>query len=362
MSWTRTSNIDTSSVSGSIPCDIVRLPCGSMSMHNTRCPSSANAAARFKVVVVLATPPFWLAKAMTLALPVTSCSDHGCGNPSRGPFRPLCPVLLLLLARRGRPAGSSTTSRGSGMTSPREPGWSWHQARERGEVEHRPERVADLPGDVDLAGLHVADRYEAVVDALALREIPLRPGVGRRVRRAGRRARVARSAPPDAARRRASAEMAFCARLSSATRAATRRASGAPRRAAGPPPAAVGRAARRSPAAGAGRISWSCARAASADRRSLRASIAGDDDRRRDTQDHGERGAADQQLAHGRRPGPRRRAAASRSSARHRRSPEAMRAFDQRRTSGGKSTAWLDRPAAQRSLAVAARRGRMLAA
>src|SRR5204862_5451550 len=33
--------------------------------------SSANAAARFSVVVVLATPPFWLANAMTFAFPST---------------------------------------------------------------------------------------------------------------------------------------------------------------------------------------------------------------------------------------------------------------------------------------------------
>src|SRR3954454_23545279 len=74
-SWTSTSNIDSSSVSGSMPWDIVRLPCGSMSMHRTRWPSSAKAAARFSVVVVFATPPFWLAKAITLA-GVTSCSDR----------------------------------------------------------------------------------------------------------------------------------------------------------------------------------------------------------------------------------------------------------------------------------------------
>src|ERR1700761_4448737 len=49
-----------------MPWDIVRFPCGSMSQHRTRCPSSAKATARFKVVVVLATPPFWLASAITL--------------------------------------------------------------------------------------------------------------------------------------------------------------------------------------------------------------------------------------------------------------------------------------------------------
>ena len=34
--WTSTSYIDFSSVSGSMPWDIVRLPCGSMSTHSTR--------------------------------------------------------------------------------------------------------------------------------------------------------------------------------------------------------------------------------------------------------------------------------------------------------------------------------------
>src|SRR3954451_12733135 len=50
-----------------MPCDIVRLPCGSMSQQRTRLPRSAKATARLSVVVVLATPPFWFAKAMTLA-------------------------------------------------------------------------------------------------------------------------------------------------------------------------------------------------------------------------------------------------------------------------------------------------------
>ena len=47
---------------------MVRFPCGSMSTHSTRWPFSAKAAARLSVVVVFATPPFWLANAMTLAL------------------------------------------------------------------------------------------------------------------------------------------------------------------------------------------------------------------------------------------------------------------------------------------------------
>ena len=46
---------------------------------------SANAAARFSVVVVLATPPFWLANAMTLAFVSTVRSDaSGCESRLRG--------------------------------------------------------------------------------------------------------------------------------------------------------------------------------------------------------------------------------------------------------------------------------------
>src|SRR5437764_9019731 len=70
--WTRTSYIDFSTVSGSMPWDIVRFPWGSMSTQRTRWPFSAKATATFRVVVVLATPPFWLAKAMTLAVLVCS--------------------------------------------------------------------------------------------------------------------------------------------------------------------------------------------------------------------------------------------------------------------------------------------------
>src|SRR5215218_4438209 len=60
--------MDASSESGSMPWLIVRLPWGSRSTQSTRCPRSTNAAARFSVVVVLATPPFWLVNAMTFAL------------------------------------------------------------------------------------------------------------------------------------------------------------------------------------------------------------------------------------------------------------------------------------------------------
>src|SRR5215212_3512481 len=51
-----------------MPWLIVRLPWGSRSTHSTRCPRSTKAAARFSVVVVFATPPFWFVNAMTFAL------------------------------------------------------------------------------------------------------------------------------------------------------------------------------------------------------------------------------------------------------------------------------------------------------
>src|SRR5207302_9860394 len=48
------------------PMLIVRWPWGSRSIKRTRFPSSASAHPRFTAVVVLPTPPFWLAIAMTL--------------------------------------------------------------------------------------------------------------------------------------------------------------------------------------------------------------------------------------------------------------------------------------------------------
>src|SRR5580658_4121037 len=49
----------------STPLPMVALPCGSMSMSNTRRRVAASDAARLTAVVVLPTPPFWFAMAMT---------------------------------------------------------------------------------------------------------------------------------------------------------------------------------------------------------------------------------------------------------------------------------------------------------
>src|SRR3954453_3912801 len=62
-----------------------------MSTQRTRCPFSAKAAARFSVVVVFATPPFWFAKAMTFAFEdsVTDDSELSISSYRRGK-RPMC--------------------------------------------------------------------------------------------------------------------------------------------------------------------------------------------------------------------------------------------------------------------------------
>ena len=97
---TSTSYIEDSSESGSIPWLIVRLPCGSRSTQSTRWPFSTKAAARLRVVVVLATPPFWFVKAIIWALSgIRSAYSYAReGNPSR--MRPIVVLIALRAARR----------------------------------------------------------------------------------------------------------------------------------------------------------------------------------------------------------------------------------------------------------------------
>ena len=52
-----------SAPSGSEPIPLVALACGSRSMSSTLCPRAASPAERLIAVVVLPTPPFWLAVA-----------------------------------------------------------------------------------------------------------------------------------------------------------------------------------------------------------------------------------------------------------------------------------------------------------
>ena len=64
------------------PMPDVLLPCGSKSTSSVFFPSLANAAVRFTLVVVLPTPPFWLATAITLpiSLPPLGLSKSGAGG------------------------------------------------------------------------------------------------------------------------------------------------------------------------------------------------------------------------------------------------------------------------------------------
>src|SRR5918995_2719588 len=128
---TSTSYIEASSESGSMPWLIVRLPCGSRSTHSTRCPRSTNAAARLSVVVVFATPPFWLVNAMTLALGVVVTGSSG-SSPLRKryshdlggilhPSRPVPSLLdkrLVLVTGKGG-VGKTTVAAALGLAAAR---------------------------------------------------------------------------------------------------------------------------------------------------------------------------------------------------------------------------------------------------
>src|SRR3989441_9954253 len=63
---TRTSAMLRSTVLRSIPRPTVRFACGSRSRQRTSCPNDASAPPRLMAHVVLPTPPFWFAIAMTL--------------------------------------------------------------------------------------------------------------------------------------------------------------------------------------------------------------------------------------------------------------------------------------------------------
>jgi hypothetical protein len=51
-----------------MPIPLVEFPCGSESMRRTRFSAAARDAAMFTAVVVLPTPPFWFAMAITLPM------------------------------------------------------------------------------------------------------------------------------------------------------------------------------------------------------------------------------------------------------------------------------------------------------
>src|SRR5919109_5127437 len=95
-----------------------------MSTQSTRWPSSTKAAARLSVVVVFATPPFWLAKAMTLALPVTA-RLLGSGGRTIGPrFAPAArspPVAAQWTGEKGFAGDATRTHACRDRLVPRQP-------------------------------------------------------------------------------------------------------------------------------------------------------------------------------------------------------------------------------------------------
>src|ERR1044071_5669749 len=60
-----------------MPSPVLALPCGSRSIIRTRSPTAANAVARLIAVVVLPTPPFWLAIANTCGGVGADSEDDG---------------------------------------------------------------------------------------------------------------------------------------------------------------------------------------------------------------------------------------------------------------------------------------------
>src|SRR3712207_244089 len=90
-----------------MPRPVEAFPCGSRSTNKTRC-SEARAVARFTAVVVLPTPPFWLARAITRGAArsgfgagradLADSKDGGCGvGATWEALHPHCPI-----ARGGR--------------------------------------------------------------------------------------------------------------------------------------------------------------------------------------------------------------------------------------------------------------------
>src|SRR4051794_27914741 len=100
--WTSTSKIERSIESGFRPWLIVRFPCGSRSTSSTFSPCSANATPRFRVVVVFATPPFWLANEITRGIGASLAVSVRI--PGRGSRR-ASPIESLLRSHASYPSG-----------------------------------------------------------------------------------------------------------------------------------------------------------------------------------------------------------------------------------------------------------------
>ena len=85
-----TSQVEAASSCLSTPAPMVALPCASRSTSSTRFGVAASAAARLTAVVVLPTPPFWLATAMMRAMSGGVPRCDGWSGARRGPDPGLC--------------------------------------------------------------------------------------------------------------------------------------------------------------------------------------------------------------------------------------------------------------------------------
>src|SRR4051794_9016633 len=130
---TMTSCTEDSTASGSTPRLKVRHACGSRSTRSTRRPCSANAAPSEATEVVLATPPFWLARARIVAL------RFGCFGAIGGPSMGSAGVAPIV-----------SPEVGAGLAGQQE-------AAER--LGRGQQRAPGDPGDADLAlGVRVGER------------------------------------------------------------------------------------------------------------------------------------------------------------------------------------------------------------
>ena len=198
-----------------MPRENVRQACGSRSTSSTRWPSSASAAPSEATVVVLATPPFWLATARVVVIGWHIMPDPSCRTRARhlhaGPhvcrLRPAPRTALVTGATAG--IGHAFARQ---LAAPRpRPGRSWPATRERLEAVAAELRAAyGVEVEVLAADLgrprrswpaveaRLADRRPAGRPAGQQRRLRAQAAVPRQRRRAGagdaRRARHRRAA------------------------------------------------------------------------------------------------------------------------------------------------------------------------
>ena len=130
-----------------MPWLIVRFPWGSRSTTSTEWPSSFMATARFRVVVVFATPPFWLARAMTC--PKVAPCEVGVRASERVTFERRLTVAFLsgegstILLRLRVPRRSREKERAGRMARPSQNPWKSPTRWPCASSASRPEDEAD---------------------------------------------------------------------------------------------------------------------------------------------------------------------------------------------------------------------------